>query len=165
MSRILIRLFLVAALLCDFLGSGTGARAQGFVSKDEQKSEERFHEAESRGKACLDYAEARKRSDEIQQIKQHDGYLKAVAEEPQSPVEVVFRSAPSSSRVASNRPTRLLPTHGGKPGKHHGRWTTNEICKPFNCVLLQLCRGLYHLRTVAAPPRYYYVIALRRLLC
>ena len=139
MNRFLIRLFLVAALLCDFLGSGTGARAQGFVSKDEQKSEE--------------------------QIKQHDGYLKPVAEEPQSPVEVVFRSAPSSSRVASNRPTRLLPTHGGKPGKHHGRWTTNEICKPFNCVLLQLCRGLYHLRTVAAPPRYYYVIALRRLLC
>lgn len=139
MSRILIRLFLVAVLLCDFLGFTDGVKAQGIVSKDEQKSEE--------------------------QIKQHDGYLKAVAEEPQSPVEVVFRSAPSSSRVASNRPTRLLPTHGGKPGKHHGRWTTNEICKPFNCVLLQLCRGIYHLRTVAAPPRYYYVIALRRLLC
>lgn len=139
MSRILIRLFLVAVLLCDFLGFTDGVKAQGIVSKDEQKSEE--------------------------QIKQHDGYLKAVAEEPQSLVEVVFRSAPSSSRVASNRPTRLLPTHGGKPGKHHGRWTTNEICKPFNCVLLQLCRGIYSLRTVAAPPRYYYVIALRRLLC
>ena len=139
MNRFLIRLFLVATLLCDFLGSILDTKAQGMAARDEQKSEE--------------------------QIKQHDGYLKPVAEEPQSPLEVVFRSAPSSSRVASNRPTRLLPTHGGKPGKHHGRWTTNEICKPFNCVLLQLCRGLYHLRTVAAPPRYYYVIALRRLLC
>ena len=29
---------------------------------------ERFHTAESRGQACLDYAEARKRSDEIQGI-------------------------------------------------------------------------------------------------
>ena len=139
MNRFLIRLFLVTALLCDCLGSGTGVRAQGFVSKDEQNSEH--------------------------QIKQHDGYLKAVAEEPQSPVEVVFRSAPSSHRVASNRPTRLLPTHGGKPGKYHGRWAADVVYKPFNRVLLQLCWGLSRLRTVASPPRLYYIIALRRLLC
>lgn len=138
-SRILIRLFLVAALLCDFLGFADGVKPQGIAVKDEQKSEE--------------------------QIKQDDGYLKAVAEEPQSPVEVVFRSAPSSSRVASNRPTRLLPTHGGKPGKHHGRWAADVVYKPFNCALLQPCRGLYRLSIVATPPRLYYVIALRRLLC
>ena len=139
MNRFLIRLLLVIALLCNCLGSVTGVRAQGLVSKDEQKSEH--------------------------QIKQHNGYLKAVAEEPQSPVEVVFRSAPSSHRVASNRPTRLLPTHGGKPGKYNGRWAADEICKPFNCALLQPCRGLYCLCTVVTPPRFYYVIALRRLLC
>jgi len=73
-NRFLIRLLLVIALLYDCLGSVTGVKTQGLVSKDEQKSEH--------------------------QIKQHDGYLKAVAEEPQSPVEVVFRSAPSSHRVA-----------------------------------------------------------------
>ena len=138
-NRFLIRLFLVAALLCDFLGFADGVKAQGIAVTDEQTSEE--------------------------QIKQSDGYLKAVAEEPQSPVEVVFRSAPSSSRIASNRPTRLLPTHGGKPGKHHGRWAADEVYKPFNCSLLQPCRGLYRLSTVVTPPRLYYVIALRRLLC
>jgi hypothetical protein len=31
--------------------------------------------------------------------------------------------------------------------------------------LLQPCRGLYCLCTVVTPPRFYYVIALRRLLC
>ena len=139
MNRFLIRLFLVAALLCDFLGFADGVRAQGIAVSGEQKSEE--------------------------QIKQNDGYLKPVAEEPQSPVEVVLRSAPSSSRIASNRPTRLLPTHGGKPGKYHGRWAAAEVYKPFNCALLQPCRGLYRLSIVATPPRLYYVIALRRLLC
>ena len=33
-----------------------------------QNDNERFHAAESRGQTCLDYAEARKRSDEIQQL-------------------------------------------------------------------------------------------------
>ena len=164
MNRFLIRLFLVATLLCDFLGLTDGARAQGVALKDKQKSEERFHVAESRGKACLDYAEARKRSDGIQQIKQNDGYLKPVAEEPQSPVEVVFRSAPSSHRIASNRPTRLLPTHGGKPGQHHGRWTAGTLLNPYRFAPLQLCRDLWR-TSAASSPRLRYVIALRRLLC
>ncbi len=139
MNRFLIRLFLVATLLCDFLGSIQDTKAQGMAARDEQKSEE--------------------------QIKQHDGYLKHVAEEPQSPVEVAFRSASSSHRVASSRPTRLLPTHGGKPGKHHGRWAGNEVYKPFKCTIQQWCGCLDRQCTVAAPSRLYYVIALRRLLC
>lgn len=139
MNRFLIRLFLVATLLCDFLGSILDTKAQGTTTKDGQKSEE--------------------------QIKQHDGYLKHVAEEPQSPVEVAFRSASSSHRVASSRPTRLLPTHGGKPSKHHGRWAKDDVCKPFNCPIRQRCYSVDRLCTVAAPSRLYYVIALRRLLC
>lgn len=139
MNRILIRLFLIVALLCDFLGSGLDVRAQGAASRDEQKSEE--------------------------QIKQYDGYLKPVAEEPQSPIEVAFRSAPSSHRVASSRPTRLLPVHGGKPGKHHGRWPGDEVYKPFNSTIQQLWGSVDKLCTVVAPSRLYYVIALRRLLC
>ena len=139
MNRFLIRLFLVVTLLCDFLGSNPDVRAQGTTTKDEQKSEE--------------------------QIKQHDGYLKPVAEEPQSLVEVAFRSAPSSHRVASSRPTRLLPTHGGKPGKYQGRWAGDNIYKPFNCAIRQQCYSVDRLCTVAAPSRLYYVIALRRLLC
>ena len=165
MNRFLIRIFFIVAFLCNILGSGMGVRAQGFLATEQQKSEERFHVAENRGKACLDYAEVRKRSDEIQQIKQNDGYLKPVAEEPQSPVEVAFRSAPSSHRIASNRPTRLLPTHGGKPTNHGGRWAKGELFNPLIFPSLRLCRRLFCHRTTAASPRLRYVIALRRLLC
>ncbi|MBQ6406065.1 MAG: hypothetical protein IJJ62_04355, partial [Prevotella sp.] len=114
--RKVIRLFFIVAFLCNILGSGMGVRAQGFVAT-EQKSEE--------------------------QIKQNDGYLKPVAEEPQSPVEVAFRSAPSSHRIASNRPTRLLPTHGGKPNNHGGRWAKGESFNPLISISLRSCRQFF----------------------
>ena len=163
--RKVIRFFFILAFLCNVPGSGMDVRAQGFLSTEQQKNEERFHVAESRGKACLDYAETRKRSDEIQQIKQNDGYLNPVAEEPQSPVEVIFRSVPSSHRIASSRPTRLLPTHGGKPTNHGGRWAKGESFNPLISLSLRSCRQFCWHRTTAASPRLRYVIALRRLLC
>lgn len=135
---ILTRLFFILAFLSGIPGFGMGVRAQGFLAT-EQKSEE--------------------------QIKQNDGYLKPVAEEPQSPVEVAFRSAPSSHRIASNRPTRLLPTHGGKPTNHGGRWAKGESFNPLISSSLRPCRRLFCHRTTAASPRLRYVIALRRLLC
>ena len=133
-----IRLFFILAFLSGILGSGISVRAQGFLA-NEQKDEE--------------------------QIKQNDGYLKPVAEEPQSPVEVAFRSAPPSHRIASNRPTRLLPTHGGKPTNHGGRWAKGESYNPLISPSLRSCRRLFCHRTTAASPRLRYVIALRRLLC
>ena len=136
--RKVIRLFFIVAFLCNILGSGISVRAQGFLAA-EQKSEE--------------------------QIKQNDGYLKPVAEEPQSPVEVAFRSAPSSHRIASNHPTRLLPTHGGKPNNHGGRWAKGESFNPLISISLRSCRQFFCHRTTAASPRLRYVIALRRLLC
>ena len=139
MNRFLIRFYLIAILLCGFLDSTEGVMAKSFIEYGRQESEH--------------------------QVKQDDGYLNAVAEEPQSPIEVVFRSARSSHRVASNRPTRLLPTHGGKPGKYHGRWATDEVYKSFKIATLQLCRDFCHRYIVAAFPRLRYVIALRRLLC
>ena len=138
MNRFLIRLFFFLAFLSGILGSGMGVRAQGFLAT-EQKSEE--------------------------QIKQNDGYLKPVAEEPQSPVEVAFRSVPSSHRIASNRPTRLLPTHGGKPTNHGGRWAKGESFNPLISPSVRSCRRLFCHCTTAASPRLRYVIALRRLLC
>lgn len=135
MNRFLIRLFFVAALLCDFLGFTDEVRARDVAPKSEE------------------------------QIRQSDGCLNPVAEEPQSPVEIVFRSAPSSPRVASNRPTRLLPTYGGKPNKHHGQWAADEVYKPFKAYSLQSCRSPERRHAVASPSRLYYVIALRRLLC
>jgi hypothetical protein len=136
-NRFLIRLFLIVTLLCDFLGSEAGVRSKVLT-----------HE---------------KATDE-EQIKQNDGYLKPLAEEPQSPVEIAFRSVPSSHRIATSRPTRLLPTHSGT-NKYHGRWATDNIYKPFKIAIPQLCSSLDGLCIVAAPPRLYYVIALRRLLC
>lgn len=137
--RKVIRLFFIVTFLCNILGSGMGVRAQGFLATEQQKSKE--------------------------QIKKNDGYLKPVAEEPQSPVEVAFRSAPSSHRIASNRPTRLLPTHGGKPTNHGGRWAKGESFYPPIFPSLRLCRQFFCHSTTAASPRLHYIIALRRLLC
>ncbi len=80
-----MRFCLIAALLCGLLGSKMGVREEGFVG-NEQKSE---------------------------QIKQFDGWLRGMAEEPQSPVGSLLRTNSSSNRVISSRPSRLLPTHGG----------------------------------------------------
>ena len=139
MNSFLIRLILIATLLCGFLDSAKGVKAKSLTENERQKSEE--------------------------QIKQNDGYLNPVAEEPQSPVEVVFRSVPSSHRVASSRPTRLLPTHGGKPTNHGGRWAQGESFNPLLFPSLRLCRQFCWHRITAASPRLRYVIALRRLLC
>lgn len=138
MKVIVMRLFVVATLLCGFLGSRTGVKADGFVG-NEQKSEE--------------------------QIRQFDGWLRQMAEEPQSPVEAALRTAPSSTRLASSRPTRLLPTHGGRTGQHHGRGGSD------GCGSLQTSPKGGYAKSSCAPgwafssPRLYYVIALRRLLC
>ena len=137
--RKVIRFFFILAFLCNVPGSGMDVRAQGFLSTEQQKNEE--------------------------QIKQNDGYLNPVAEEPQSPVEVIFRSVPSSHRIASSRPTRLLPTHGGKPTNHGGRWAKGESFNPLISLSLRSCRQFCWHRTTAASPRLRYVIALRRLLC
>ena len=139
MNRFLIRLFLVATMLCDFLGSADGVMARCLAEKGRQENEE--------------------------QIKQSNGYVKDVAEEPRYPVDVVFRSASSSSRLASTRPPRLLPTHGGKPGKYFGRWATDGLSNLYKHLLLQKCWSHIQLRTSVSSPRLYYVIALRRLLC
>jgi hypothetical protein len=48
-----------------------------------------------------------------QQIKRHDGWLHNVAEDPQSVQGFTLRPS-TSHRFGSSRPTRLLPTHGGK---------------------------------------------------
>jgi len=137
-NRFLIRLFLVAMLLCGFFGSRIGVKAQSIVD-NAQKSEE--------------------------QIKQSDGWLRQVAEEPQSPVESTLRTAPSSHRVASSRPTRLLPTRGGRTGQHHGRGGSDGLLNPYRYLPCWQCYGLVSLQKVYSSPRLYYVIALRRLLC
>lgn len=70
-----------------------------------------------------------------------------------------------SQRIGGSRPSRLIPTNNGKPSRVLGKWlagnplshyrTTNQF---FRYVLPSPKGG-------AASPRFYYVIALRRILC
>ncbi|MCR4810204.1 MAG: hypothetical protein K5896_10155 [Prevotella sp.] len=140
MKKYLIRLGLFALLLSGFL---YGAAQQIF-------------NAQKIVVCCL--------QDE-QQVKTCDGRIRLIAEEPDSAPVSTLRSSPSSPRVASTRPARLLPTYGGKPNSHSGRWAKEQSSNYLNCFVLQPCMRLYRLYTVVASPRRYYVIALRRLLC
>ena len=70
-----------------------------------------------------------------------------------------------SQRIGGSRPTRLLPRSNGKPSCAHGKSLPGN---PYNYPSLSLS----HLFTLslfqkggAASPRFYYVIALRRILC
>ena len=135
-KRYLVRLILVAALLCGSFLDFT-VKVQGAVASSQQDEK---------------------------QFKRHDGWIRHVAEEPET-VPVSLLRPTTSHRVASSRPTRLLPTHGGKPTNHGGRWTKGESFNPLIFPFLRSCRQFCWHRMTAASPRLRYVIALRRLLC
>lgn len=97
-------------------------------------------------------------------VEQCDGWLRHIAKERQSLPLEALRSSSSSSRVASSRPARLSPTHGGKPTSHSGRWSRNESSNPTLYSLLLPCRNNTP-GMAALSPRLRYVIALRHLLC
>ena len=139
MNRHLMHIYLIITLLCVFLGFEHGVKAQSHIDNQSPKSEH--------------------------QIKQSDNCLNTIAEESQSPGEVAFRSTQSSQRVVSSRPTRLLPTHGGRPNNHFGSWASTKVFTPFNITLLQPYLKFYRLYAVVASPRLRYIIAQRRLLC
>jgi len=136
MKKLFIQLLLVATMLFGLLGSETGVRAEGLL--------------------------AQKHQDE-QQISRHDGLSILMAEEPEVPTSIL-RNPPSSHRIAASRSFRLLPTHGGKPGQHYGRYAGRYSSNPLIALSqpLQFCQRVCR---ADASPRLYYVIALRRLLC
>ena len=161
MKRRLTRLLMVALLLCSSLGSATGVWALGLLTNDQRHSRQQIQ----KDRQQQQHSRQQNKQSE-QQIRQDDGYLKPVAEEPQSPVEVAFRSVTPSHRVASSRPTRLIPTHGGKPTHHGGRWAKGETLNPIAPTTLPpSAAATSRLHATAASPRLRYVIALRRLLC
>lgn len=137
MKRYLIRLALVAMLLCGFL-LGSAVSADGAVTARQQDE---------------------------QQVKQHDGWVHHMAEEPERAPLSVMRPSVPSHRVASSRSVRLLPTHGGKPSQHSGRWVKGQLSHLLNSSLQPPCIGRHRPCMVALSPRRYYVITLRRLLC
>ena len=78
MRRYLFRISLVATLLCGFLLGSVG-KAQGAVASQQDK----------------------------QQIKQYDGWIHYVAEEPETAPVPALRPSTPSHRVASHRSVRL----------------------------------------------------------
>lgn len=137
--NLLSRLFLIITLLCGFSGIEPNVWAKNYTETGKQDNEE--------------------------QIKQSDGWLSQMAEEPQTSTGTIVLSVPSSSRIASFCTIRLLPTHGGKSNNHTSRWakgnSNNNLSSPttlsFRCRCWQC--------VTAASPRLRYIIALRRLLC
>lgn len=99
-----------------------------------------------------------------QQIKRHDGWLHNVAEDPQSVQGFTLRPS-TSHRFGSSRPTRLLHTHGGKSPHRTGQQIAQESFHLLKHAPLHTRLNCVWLRTSAASQRFYYVIALRRLLC
>ena len=74
-------------------------------------------------------------------------------------------TAKNGERIGSSRPVRLIPTHGGKPGRMLARLTSSGAVYLSNLHALLLCLSAGNKRAWAASPRLYYVIALRRILC
>lgn len=94
-----------------------------------------------------------------------DNQSNSLIEKRQQPFSEAFIKSNSAQNVNASRPTRLLPTHGGKLGKTLGQGNfsySSNLLKQF-C----LCKFICFSQTYkgVAPPRLYYVIALRRILC
>ena len=138
MNSFLMRLLLVASLSCGFLGSKVGVESQAILNDG---------------------------TDGKEQVRQFDGWLKQVAEEPQIPVTTAIQTSTSPNRVVSSRSSRLLPTQGGRPGHHHGRWTANGYGLLSTSPRGEFAKSSHAPGWTSASPRLYYVIALRRLLC
>ena len=138
MMRYLLRLLFVYGMLCHMIGSGYGAKAQSMAA-DNTASEK--------------------------QISRHEDFFHNMAEEPQSPIGTSLCSPPFSHRVASSRPARLLPTYGGKNSHSSCRCTSGNIHHLSIQTINTLRRRQAGLRPGLPSPRFYYVIALRRILC
>lgn len=74
-------------------------------------------------------------------------------------------TAKTGERIGTSRPVRLIPTHGGKSNRTSGRLTSagSAYHSILHALLLHLSCGSTRARV--ASPRFYYVIALRRILC
>lgn len=82
----------------------------------------------------------------------------------QMPMAGAVITAKHGERVVGSRPSRFIPTYGGKPSRTTGRWAVANSFHQSNIRPLQHANGC-GMQVRAASPRYYYVIALRRLLC
>ena len=68
-----------------------------------------------------------------------------------------------SQRIGGSRPTRLLPQGSGN--RAHGKWLSVNSFNLSQTINPFLRHVLLNSKGGAASPRFYYVIALRRILC
>ena len=98
-------------------------------------------------------------------ISTQDTLLRAFSESRQRLNSLVFQSSQTPQRVGSSRTVRIMPTHGSPPSRGMGRFTENTLSNLLKYACLYLQRSTTTLRSGTASPRFYYVIALRRILC
>lgn len=98
-------------------------------------------------------------------VTKYDGLHRYMMQERQMPLAATVITAKNGERIGSSRPVRLSPTHGGKPSRTLWRWISNKSLHLSNLHALLLRRIDCGRGVSAASPRYYYVIALRRILC
>lgn len=138
MKRFLLSIGLVVTLLCGLSDSlGWVSNQKGVANKHQQE----------------------------EQITQYNGYVKGLMTERQRPYNYPLVKSQNQQRVGSSRPSRIIPTYGGKSGKNLAHWANQLQNNTLNIIYLPLpelrtCSGLG-----IASPRLYYVIALRRILC
>lgn len=134
-KRSLAHIAYIALLLCALLMPTESVRAGGVVT------------GKQRGELCID---------------RYDGHLRLLTEERQRPS---VQNGRPQQRIGSSRPTRLVPSHGPKPGRSVGRWTDTPSSYLLKYDFLRLVPGRLSVWLGVASPRSYYVIALRRILC
>ena len=98
-------------------------------------------------------------------VTKHDRLHRYMMQERQMPLAGIVITAKNGERIGSSRPVRLNPTNGGKPSRTLARWISNKSFHLSNLHALLLRRIDCGRGVSAASPRYYYVIALRRILC
>ena len=138
-NRFLLRLWLIAALMCG------GANSFGWVG----------------AKECA--SDCKKQKDE--QVSTYDGLVKGAMEESEGQYSSPQLRSQPQQRVGSSRSSRVMPTHGGKPGRNIGGWNNHYSYNPLNYIHLALSEIKVRSAEGVASPRLYYVIALRRILC
>jgi len=138
MKKMFLRLWLIVVLLCGLADSLSWISAQDVVRLPSHQD------------AC---------------IEQHNGLVSSWMEERQRPFGQALVKSQSSQRIGSSRSSRVLPTYGGKPGRSMGHGASSYSSNCFNGVFLCRNTRIQSARAGVSLPRFYYVIALRRLLC
>jgi len=138
MRSVILHIWFVVLMLCNFLGSNIEVKAQAMMPDNADRKE---------------------------QVCRHSDLLHNMAEEPRNPVGSSLTSSVPTHRVASHRTVRLLPTHGSKPSTKSGRWATVSLSNLQKYVPVCQYLRLVVPGMGFASPRHYYVIALRRILC